>query len=379
MTNTESAIARSIEIPDPPERAPIMSDDIVSLARDAGAAGRSWNAFCCDDAVHDYVTAHGGSDADLEKWRAAFDAGAVECLASQGWVSHWTTAPSDYDTFGTITAEQCGDWHGKSLRRVLSHPHHAGFQASRYGSGCHACWDEDPREEERRALDRAERWRRLDAERAVLRAEGLAWLASAMESEINEAMDRDEVESRGLTYAELGDEIRRRGAARVEAERAATWERCTSIVQPGMILVDDGEPSRHGRWGLIPGRDPHVYYDVRITDGWGKDADEATIVDARGNAAGSLSSVVDWIKSGRLRAVAPKDVPPEPVVHRLGLTVWRPLSEIRRIEVQGRPVWIGVPAGGFEVIALDERGHIVRGKRAKEAVAACHRTLGSRQ
>jgi hypothetical protein len=37
-----------------------------------------------------------------------------------GWVAFWTTAPEDYDWFGTGTAEQCGEWKGKQLRRVVA-------------------------------------------------------------------------------------------------------------------------------------------------------------------------------------------------------------------------------------------------------------------
>lgn len=348
----------------------MTTDDIATLARAAGAAGRSWGQFCCDDAVQDYVNEHGGSDVDLDAWRAAFNAGEVEHLAGQGWVSRWTTAPADYDVFGTTTAELCGDWRGKPLRRILCHPHHAGYQAGRNSSGMHPTFDVDPRVEEREAAERAERRRAEDAARAARRDTGLVWLAAASEQEIDDARDRDEVESSGLTYRDLDDELKRRQTARVEAERAAEWERCATAVRPGMILIDDGEPSRQGQWGRIPGREPAAHYDVRITNDWAKVADQATVVDGRGAAVGALSSVADWIASGRLRVVSADAVPPEPVVRRLGLSGFRPLGEIRRVDVDGRPAWVGRGSTDYHPIALDERGHLVRGRRAAAAVEA---------
>ncbi len=174
--------------------------------------------------------------------------------AAQGWVSRWTTAPTDYDTFGTTTAEICSDWHGKPLRRILCHPHHAGYQAARNSSGMHATWDADPRVEEREAAERAERRRAEDAARATRRAQSLAWLTTATKDEIEGIKDRDEVGAHGLTYADIHEDAQRRATAAAETERAATWERCRSAFADGAILVDDGAPrARQASRGHSPG------------------------------------------------------------------------------------------------------------------------------
>lgn len=345
--------------------------DIPTLARTAGASGQSWTQFQYCDAVQDYVCEHDATDADLTAWRAAFDAGEAEYLAAQGWVSRWTTAPADYDCFGTTTAEQCGDWHGKSLRRILCHPHHAGYQASRNSSGMHPTWDEDPRIEERAASERAERWKADDAARADRRTAGLAWLAASSEAEIEDAEDRDEVESRGLTYQELRDELQRRKISAIAAERAVVWTRCRAAFQDGAILVDNGTPGFRGTYGWISGHPTHIYYDARVTEHYAHpgDAEHATVVAAGidSTRAGSLAYVADWIASGRMWIVSPDDVPPEPVVRRIGHECWK---EIRRVEVAGRTVWVGRARGAYELLVLDERGRIVRAKAVLSAVNA---------
>lgn len=343
------------------------TQDIATLARAAGAAGQSWAQLTCDDAVQDYVCDHDATDADLAMWRAAFDAGEAEHLTAQGWLSRWTTAPTDYDCFGTTTAEQCGDWYGKPLRHILCHPHHAGYQAGRNSSGNHPTWDEDPRIEERVAAERAERWKVEDAARAARRTTGLAWLTAATEAEIDDAKDRDEVESRGLTYVDLRDELQRRADTIAAAERAATWTRCRAAFDDGAIIIDDGTPGFRGVYGWISGQPTRIHYDARVTEHYAHpgDAEHATV-----SEAGSLAYVADWIASGRMRVVSPGDVPPEPVVKRIGHECWK---DIRRVEVVGRTVWVGRARGAYEMLVLDERGRIVRAK----AVLAAATTAAS--
>lgn len=353
----------------------ITSAVIAELARAAGASGRSWGDWCCDDVVQDYVGNRSDADADIDAWRAAFQAGEVEHMASQGWVSRWTTAPSDYDTFGTVTAETCGNWHAKPLRRVLCHPHHAGFQASRYSSGMHPTWDEDPRVEEQRAAERQERWAREDAERAERRATGLAWLAKATENEIEQAKDGDAVESRGLTYVDLRDELKRRADVAASVERASVWQSCRSAFADGAILVDDGRPGERGRWGWIPGRESYVYYGCRVEPHWAQvdDAERASVLDADGKCAGSLLSVASQIANGQLRIVTANEVPPAPVVNRIGHGIYR---EIRRVDCGKRTVWVGRPRMANSPLVLDESGRIVRARAVCEAAMAAYRSAG---
>ena len=56
----------------------------------------------------------------------------------------YTTAPSVYDGFGTVTlADDAGtDSRGKTLRLVGIEPGHWRWQTQRYGSGCHAVIEE---------------------------------------------------------------------------------------------------------------------------------------------------------------------------------------------------------------------------------------------
>lgn len=351
----------------------VASPDLAQLARATGAAGRSWAHFQCEDAVQDFVDTHGASDAQVDAWRAAFDAGVVDHLAAQGWVSRWTTAPADYDSFGATTAESCGDWRGEPLRRILCHPRHAAYQASRNGSGNYSTWDADPRVEERESAQRRERWRVEDAARAARHSDGLAWLAAATESEIERALNRDEVESRGLTYVELRDEVRRREDQRAEVERAREWESCRATFQDGAILVDDGTPGFRGVYGWVAGRPTHVYYGCRVAGDGRRVADEATVEGVGGDRAGSLADIAAWLAQGRMRVVSPDDVPPEPVVRRIGHECYR---DVVRAEVSGQLAWVGRPHLTGEPLVLDAAGRIVRSRAVREAALVAYRQAG---
>jgi hypothetical protein len=354
-----------------------MNLDLIQLASAFGESGRSWAQFQCDDAVQDYVDAHDDYENHIESWQAAWQAGEAEYLAKQGWVSRWTTAPKDYDTFGTKTAEQCGEWKGSPLRRILCHPHHAGYQESRNGSGNYPTWSEDPRIEEREHMERRERLDRLRAEDEARRAAGLIWLTAAAESEIEEARDRDEVESRGLTYMDLRDELVRRDATREAEARAAEWARCRAAFQDGAILVDEGTPGMHGVYGWIAGKPTHIHYNVRVIEHWAHpgDADEASVTgDERGTAsAGSLSHVAAGIECGRYRVVPADDVPPEPVTRRIGHERWK---EILKIQVGVRTVWVGRKRFSYDPMVLDAAGRIVRAKAVCELAIKAAQRMG---
>lgn len=64
-------------------------------------------------------------------------------------LTRYTTAPDDYDGFGTRTIGIVGYDSGKPVRQVEIHPEHLRWQESRYGSGMHAAWK--PEEFERLA------------------------------------------------------------------------------------------------------------------------------------------------------------------------------------------------------------------------------------
>lgn len=347
----------------------MTSADVTELARATGVAGRSWHEFQCEDTVQSYCDDNPVRSAEIREWEAAFEAGALEHRMAGGWVTRWTTAPADYDSFGT-TGEVVGEWHGKPLRSVLIHPHHVGYHECRYGSGLHGLWSEDPREEQARWRREQDERARREAERATLRTTGLEWLVNAADDEIDAAIDDDNLNIRGLEHQDARAELANRANARADAARAAEWDRCAVIVPEGAILVDYGAPSTRGTYGTIPGRDPHVYYSVRITNDWRKIADDASVTAASGESAGSLAMVADWISSGRLRVVDASDVPPAPVTARIGHESYR---DIQRIQIGERDVWVGRPRFASDLLVLDENGRMVRSKALKAEALARYR------
>lgn len=332
----------------------MTSTEIAELARTAGSTGRTWAQFTCDDAPQEYVCSHDDHDADIATWRAAFDAGSAEHRTAAGWVTRWTTAAVDYDSFGT-TSEVVGTWYDRPLRKVLIHPHHVGWHEARYSFGC---WSDDPRVEEQKCAALAAQWRADDERREAARTVGMAWLTS-LDNDALEAADFEVVEAHGIQIADLRAERTIRRAARNEAARVETWDRCRASVRDGMILVDDGAPATRGRWGVIPGRDAHVYYDVRLSNDWAKIADDAFVIDSSNNSAGSLESVAQQLTSGRLRSVSAEEVPPAKVTTRIGQARWK---EIKRVEVHGRTVWVSRMLYALDAIVLDENGRMVRSK-----------------
>lgn len=55
--------------------------------------------------------------------------------------TRYTTAPADYDDFGTVSTV-VGWEHDRPVRRVEIADDHLEWQEGRYWSGCYACWDE---------------------------------------------------------------------------------------------------------------------------------------------------------------------------------------------------------------------------------------------
>ena len=142
--------------------------ELCSMARAAGASGESWAHWTASDAVQDAIETV--DDLDTDAIKSAFKEGARENRIAT-WRTVWTTAPADYDTFGTETIEECGPWFAKSLRRVAIEPGNFVYQTSRYGSGLHSWWKDDPRVEQakveaRAAEERVERKQR-EEKRAI--------------------------------------------------------------------------------------------------------------------------------------------------------------------------------------------------------------------
>jgi hypothetical protein len=287
----------------------------------------------------------------------------VHRVETEGWRVAWTTAQQDYDTSETEHVEDCGDWHGKKLRRVIIHPRNWVYQTSRYGSGLHPAWEEDPRVEEARAKAQQEERNRKQAERDEIRRVGLEWLATA---KIDDDDDFDTWESKGLTYQDIRAERKRRQESEAARVRDEEWARCVALVPEHATLIDDGAPAERGRWGVIPGRAPHVWYNVFISADWrGKDAETAKVVGQGLQVVGSLAYVAEWIKTGRVRIARPDEhVPPSAVLERIG---HEHLKDIRRVEVdldgKARVVWVGRPTFARDALVLDENGRIVRAKK----------------
>jgi hypothetical protein len=342
----------------------MTSTEILEHARRAGAAGRDWSDYTCNDDELSRFCEDNVETFDVEAIRTAFDAGrAAWCEAY--WRTVWTTAPDGYDHSGTRTVERCGAWRGQELRRVLVEPRRAVGQIGRYHSGgIYVVSDADPRVAEREAEERAARIRASDEAFAALRAGGLAWLQAASEDEIDAAYDADDVQRRGISYGDVRAERRKRDEARAEAARAATWERCRGAFADGATILDPGRPAERGRFGVIPAREPHVYYRARVVGDWAKVADQAEVQDAGGECAGSLERVAQLLADGTYRLVEADAVPPEPVTHRIGHDRY---DRIVRVQLPDRVVWVGRPRFAAKPIILEASGHITRSQAAMRA------------
>lgn len=348
------------------------------LARAAGKAGRSWGEWSMSDDAQALITTVEYLDSDAVE--VAFAKGRRETLAAT-WRTVWTTAPAAYDGGGTDVVETCGEFHGKDLRRVLIDPHDYTWQTDRYASGLHGSWDEDPRVEETRVRDTAEKERVRRVEDAARREVGLVWLATAPLSEIEDTDENYDLwHAKGLRSDDARAERVRRQDAESAAKKAAEWARCIALVPDGATLIDDGCPSKPGSFGYrIPGRDPGVWQVIRVEAGWpANDPDKATVVETDGEkigdrayrsreVVGSLTYVAQWVTEGRIRVATPEEqeaIPPPAVLKRLGHREWK---RVRRVVVEDRTVWVARPVFGLDPIVLDDAGHLVRAKKVREA------------
>jgi len=354
-------------------------EELEASARAAGKAGKSYTDWSFSDEVSEAVGALDRKDrrVDTARFEAAFCEGRREYREGGGWKSVWTTAPADYDGFGTETAEGPFEWDGKQLRRVLVDPGFYGWQTGRYP----VCWDEDPREVEAKikaklAAEKAER-----EAREQRRAEGLVWIRTVEQFFLNgnEDVVDEEARAHGLGWEDVRAERRRRTEEKAAAERAAKWAVCRAAFKDGDTLVDDGAPSREGQYGFrIPGRDPRVWRSVTVRPHYAvaDDAEEARVVVwKRGKYVveedfiGSLENVAGRIARGELRVARPDEVfPPKVVVDRLcgSGQSWK--------DVFRAPsgAWVGCPLFG-QTMVLDDAGRLVRKKAVVEAALVAYR------
>lgn len=281
----------------------------------------------------------------------------------------WTTAPEAYDSGGTETVKTGGDFHGKTLRRVLIEPRSFEYQTMRYGSGLHGSWGEDPRAHEARIRETAERERAQREEDAARRAAGLAWLTTAPHTAVEDADENwDAWQARGLTTEDARAERKRRKAEEDASVKAAEWARCAALIPEGSALIDEGTKgfrSSYGGW--ITGQPADAWASVRIVTGWPpNDPEVASLVGEGDVAIGSLTVVAQRITEGRVRVATPEEasrIPPPPILKRLGHREWK---AVHRVEVEGRTVWVGRAHFG-ECMVLDADGKLVRAKKVREA------------
>ena len=336
--------------------------DLETLARDAGRAGKDFQGFLYDleDDAAKLASELNNAD-ELPAIEAALTEGLREHFEKAGWISLWTTAPADYDGFGTFKIELAGDLHGKPVRRVLVDPRHIGWQMGRYSSGALA-WESDPiKAEEERARRRAQQDDE-DRERAERRAAGLVWIREIAPSLLDDDEKLDpELSKRALTWHDAFVERKRRVEEKERARLIAQWNECRAAFKDGCTLVDPGRPSARDSFGyVIPGRDPEVYRNVTTTAYDEIDADRVPVHDENRNFVGSLFMVAKRLKSGELRIAEPTEVfPPLAVVKRIN----RPYTEVLRVPVgDEKHVWVGWPLFGTGLLVLDDAGHLVRRK-----------------
>lgn len=349
----------------------MTTPDLVTLARAAGAADRSWNDWTASDECQTAINAHEGPRGRLvRECEKAYAEGRREFLRKL-WTACWTTAPVDYDTFGTETVADAGAYLGKALREVLIDPRHLTYQRDRYGSGLHASWLEDPRVEEARYQKEIAERRAQQDERDAKRAEGLTWLAGLDDAELGRVSGGghdSELDAFGIGWTHVRAEEKRRAQLRLETARAEEWARWRPLIPDGCILVDDGFEGGYSSEGgfayRLPRRDACVYYGVHVVE-IDQDTARSYVLHTKATPLGSVADVAYQLGNGRLRVASPDDVPPEKVLDRIGHDR---LREIQRVEVQGRVVWVGRPIFG-ETLILDEKGRIVRAKAILAAVA----------
>jgi hypothetical protein len=343
--------------------------DLEKAARTAGASGQSFHDWVMSDEVQDVIAAADSfSDADQKAIEKAFGEGRREIAIKKGRLV-WTTAPGDYDGADATELEVVGDYFGKPLRKIAIDPEGYGWQTGRYASGTYGVWDNDPIEEDRQAH---ERHAKAEAERKAVEAKrqaGVVWLRGATASQLK---DEDLCWEHGARYEDIRAERTRRHEEEKESTRASSIAAIEKLIPEGATLIDEGEYIVSPLVGLRPIQRPaKVYFDVKLVHGWPDDAEHAKVEHGPGKRKETIPAqpLADLIAKGKVRIAKKGEVPPGPVVDRIGMDRWK---DIRRVEVDGKTVWIGRATFGSEDLVLDENGKLVRAKKILEAAKASH-------
>ncbi len=352
-------------------------DALFQLARSVGAAGKAYTDLTFSD---EFVTAYeavestgdGVDRATREGVESAYLAGRREWRLAGGWKSAWTTAPADYDGFGTESVEGPFEWEGRPLRRVLIDPSYFNWQTGRYGSGGHGDWDEDPRVTEARIKETLAREQAEREARERRRADGLVWIRTADINGDDDAAD-ELARANGLAWEDVRAERRRRRDEKTATERAAKWAACRATFKDGDTLIDNGVPGHRNHYGWVSGIESRAHVQCKVKPHYSceDDAELAVVYEGDGpSTVGTLSDVAAMFASGRMRVAGPEDViPPRAVTDRLRVS-WK---DVLRVDVNGRVVWIGRQFASSETLVLDDDGHIVRAKKLVDAAESIRR------
>lgn len=351
-------------------------DALFQLARSFGVAGKSYTDLTFSD---EFVTAveavesSGSTDRDIrESVESAFCEGRREWRLAGGWKTAWTTAPTDYDGFGTETAEGPFEWEKKPLRRVLIDPDYYSWQTGRYGSGGHGEWDEDPRVTDARIKERLARERAEREASEKRRVDGLAWIRTADIDGDDDAADKL-ARVHGLAWEDVRVERRRRSEEKTATERAAKWAACRASFKDGDTLIDNGVPGHRNHYGWVSGIESRAYIRCKVKAHYSCEDDaELALVheDDFRSTVGTLAEIAAMFASGRMRVAGPEDViPPRAVTDRLRVS-WK---DVLRVDINGRVVWIGRQFASSETLVLDDDGHIVRAKKLVDSACSIRR------
>ena len=337
--------------------------NLVESARVAGSSGKSWHDWVMSDEIQDVIASmEHFSRKDQDDIEKAFAEGRRERASTHGRII-WTTAPADYDGAEATELEVVGDYFGKPLRKIAVEPEGYSWQEGRYASGTYGVWDKDPIEEDRAVRVKQDAHMAEMAAVEAKRQAGAAWLRTASAAEL---ADEDVCWEHGATYKDIRAERTRRHEEAEGSKRSAGMARLMGLVPDGVTLIDEGGTA-HGPYGMRPvHRHAMIYHDVKLIHGWPDDVEHAKFEHGVGRSGGVIQAerILDLIDKGQLRHAKAGEVPPAPVVDRIGVERWK---EIRRVVVGGKTVWVGRALFGSEDLVLDEKGKLVRAKKVVEA------------
>jgi hypothetical protein len=265
--------------------------------------------------------------------------------------------------YGSKELRVVGEWRGGIVRMVEVRDDLLEGQEARYVSGAHGTWDYDPIETDERAARQREAWAARANADEQRRKDGLAWLRSLSDTEI-EALRNGEseaLESRGLGYRDTRDEALRRLNEIAAERRERQFVACMEVMRGVRVLYEPGYRGSFGPSQVAA----KIHYDVTVyvVD---RDADRSEVwgYDCRGRreVLGELELIAALVDDRDWTVIDPDDAIPREVLRRVE---WRDPDRVTCLEVEGRTCYVCQnPTGRF---VLDDRGHKVRKRSIVEA------------